>query len=68
MASNPITEDEDIESSWNKIKTNIIESAKEALGTRKVNINGQRNNKPWFTEEVKTLSKEKKDTTLDIKT
>lgn len=67
MASNPITEDEDIESSWNKIKTNIIESAKEALGTRKVNINGQRNNKPWFTEEVKTLSKEKKDAYIRYK-
>jgi len=33
----------------------------EAVGTRKVNTNGKRNNKPWFTKEARTLTKEKKE-------
>lgn len=49
-----------------KIKTNII-NITEAVGIRKVNMNGSNNIKPWFTEEVKTLAKEKRETYLQYK-
>lgn len=43
---------------WKKLKTNIITAAEEAYGKRRVT---RKNSKtPWFTEEVKKLSKEKK--------
>lgn len=50
-----------------KVPGNITESAKKALGIQKVNINGREKNKPWFTEEVETLLKEKKVTYIRYK-
>jgi len=58
---NGIEEKDNVEQTWKKIRNNIIDSAMEVVGTRKVNTNGRRNNKPWFTEEVRTLTKEKKE-------
>lgn len=60
ISQNIITLEDSVDMAWNKIKQNIIHSAKEAIGQRKININGRKNTKPWFTEEVKDLSKEKK--------
>lgn len=57
---NPVTEEEDIEDSWRKIKNNIIKAAREALGERKVNGTSRRvKNTPWFCEEVKLKCQEK---------
>lgn len=39
---------------------NIIKSSEEAIEIRKVNINGKKNTKPWFTKEVKDLANEKR--------
>ncbi|GJQ82842.1 hypothetical protein Trydic_g2582 [Trypoxylus dichotomus] len=61
MASNPITEHETAEHMRDNIKTNVIASAEEALATRKVNINGQRNKDQWFINEVKVLAEQKKE-------
>lgn len=57
--TNCITEEDTIDIAWDKIKLNIKNSAAKTLGRRRININATRNNKPWFTEEVK-LSAEKK--------
>lgn len=58
---NPIKELDNVNQAWEKIKSNLLSSATEALGTRKININGRKNDKPWFTEEVKELAKEKRE-------
>jgi len=60
IVDNEIKENSNIEDSWNKIKTNIEKAAKEAIGTRKVNTNANNNKTPWFTEEAKTLTNEKR--------
>lgn len=44
---------------WIKIKSYITQSAKEVLGSRRVNMNGKRNKKPWFAEERKEFAKKK---------
>lgn len=45
---------------------NIIQSATEALGITKVNTNGKTNRKDWFTDEVKSLPKQRKKRTSNI--
>lgn len=58
--NNGIREEDDIETAWEKIKTNILKSAEEALG--KINRKSQqkqRRNIPWYTEEVKEITREK---------
>lgn len=45
---------------WEKLRENIYKSAKEALGTRTVSLSSRPNKKPWFTTEVKNITKEKK--------
>lgn len=58
--NNSIEEVNDVEQAWEKIKNNILKSAGEAISTRRININGKRNSKPWFVEEVKVLAEEKR--------
>jgi len=53
-----------VEESWRKVNTQIKEAAKEALGTRRVNKNPIRKATPWFTPEVKQITKEKKEAYL----
>lgn len=36
---NKINETDDVEQAWDKIKSNVINSANEAIGTRKIKIN-----------------------------
>jgi hypothetical protein len=60
ISQNEITEQDTVEDAWKKIKLNIKDAAKEALGESKVNINGRPNLKPWYEESVKTLAKEKR--------
>ena len=58
--TNPILEWEDVNASWEKLKWNIKETAKEALGTR-IQVNSKKPNKtPWFSQEVKNKCKKKK--------
>lgn len=47
-----INEEDDVERSWEKIRQNIEEAAKESLGTRK-------NKKPWFRVEINKNVKRK---------
>lgn len=58
--NNPIEEVNDVEQAWERIKSNILKSAEEAIGTRRTNINGKRNPKSWFVEEIKVLAEEKR--------
>lgn len=53
-----------MEESWRKVNTQIKEAAKEALGTRRVNKNPIRKATPWFTPEVKQITKEKREAYL----
>lgn len=41
-----------------KLQNNILQSAKEAVGVRKISINNKRNRKPWFTPEIKVRANE----------
>jgi hypothetical protein len=58
--SNTITTEDTVNEAWNKLRSNIENGAKEAIGVRTINTNGRKTNKPWFTPEVKTLAAEKK--------
>ncbi|XP_055385805.1 craniofacial development protein 2-like [Condylostylus longicornis] len=60
IAANSIAEFDNSEQAWKKLSANIINAAKEALGTRKVNIHAKNNKTPWFTIEVKTICAEKR--------
>lgn len=42
-------EENDLNETWTKIKTYVIESVNKAFGTRTVNTNERKNKKPWFT-------------------
>jgi hypothetical protein len=46
---NPLTQWDELNNNWGKLKTNILRAGKEALGTRKVTIPPQTHKKtPWF--------------------
>lgn len=60
ITTNNIREDDDIETAWTKLRTNILGAAEEALGRRIVRKGGRPNTKPWFKQEVKTLAEEKR--------
>ncbi|KAL3266416.1 hypothetical protein HHI36_010592, partial [Cryptolaemus montrouzieri] len=59
-----IKEEQIVDDSWNTMKTNILEAAKEALGTRIVGIAAKHKSTSWFTEEVKALANEKRESYL----
>lgn len=61
---NKTLETDDVETSWEKIKTDIIEATEEALGKRKCSYSGRRSNTSWFKEEVRTLTEEKRNAYL----
>lgn len=61
---NKTLETDNVETSWEKIKTNIIEAAEEAIGKRKCSSSGIRSNTPWFKEEIRTLAEEKRNAYL----
>lgn len=61
ITQNPVAEIESVEELWRKVKTNITNSANEAIRQRTINTNGSKNNKPWFTQEVKTAAKERRE-------
>lgn len=60
IALNKITEEDDIETAWKRIKENITNSATEAIGLRTTDTNKPKN-KPWFTQEIKDLAREKRE-------
>ncbi|XP_030750157.1 uncharacterized protein LOC115877947 [Sitophilus oryzae] len=64
---NPIAQFDTPNTAWNKLKENICKGAKEALGTRTVSHNRRPNIKPWFTLEVKNITREKKEKYLQYK-
>ncbi|KAI4473193.1 hypothetical protein M0804_015446 [Polistes exclamans] len=59
IESNKIQETDNVETSREKIKTNIKKAAEEALGKRKCNPEGRRGNTLCF-KEVRTMAEEKK--------
>lgn len=61
----PTIVSDEVNQAWNKIKNNILDTDKEVLGQRKVNLNETHKNKPWFTPEIKQLSEEKKKAYLE---
>lgn len=58
--TNQVQHEDNMEDSWEKIKHNIIEAAKESIGIREVKTGGNAKTKPWFTEEIRTLAYEKR--------
>ncbi|XP_055389945.1 uncharacterized protein LOC129618936 [Condylostylus longicornis] len=60
ILNSPITEESSVEDAWEKLSSNIIAAAREALGTRKVNIHANNIRTPWFTTEIKILCAEKR--------
>lgn len=60
MLLNQTTNEDSVDSNWEKIQNNIIHAAKEAIGTRKVTTNNKQKQKSWFFGEVKNLTKEKR--------
>ncbi|KAL3283430.1 hypothetical protein HHI36_006575 [Cryptolaemus montrouzieri] len=60
ITRNPILQQDNPDIAWLKLKENIYKGATEAWGTHTVSQNGKPNNKPWFTTEVKNITKEKK--------
>lgn len=58
---NNISEEDNVDMAWQKLKTNILEATTEAIGKRVVNVtNAKRNIKPWFCDEVKKLAADKR--------
>ncbi|XP_056639351.1 craniofacial development protein 2-like [Diorhabda sublineata] len=57
---NKILKDDTVELARKRLSTNIRTAAEEALGKRKVKLNGKPNTKPWFTNEIKSLAEEKR--------
>ncbi|XP_045466615.1 craniofacial development protein 2-like [Harmonia axyridis] len=60
LIAEPVEDEENVDKVWDEIRTSIIESAKEAIGVRRVNLNGRKQTKPWFTNDIKILAKQKK--------
>lgn len=61
IASNLITEEDNIEKTWKKIKENI--SGKWSTWNQKSKYQREKN-KPWFTDNIRALVKEKKEAYL----
>lgn len=59
---------DNVEQMWRKIKENITDAAKEAIGKRKVNRNKLKTATPWFDDEIKELAASKKKAFLRYKT
>lgn len=55
IANKPVKA-ENIEISWEILRNNIHRADEEAIGKKKLNINGKPNMKPWFTEEVEAIA------------
>lgn len=61
IVENSINCSDTVNEAWTKVLSNILKSAEEAIGKRQIkSSNRRRKYKPWFCEEVKTLSEEKK--------
>lgn len=67
IRTTPLKEDQNVEEMWEKIKNNLRGAAREALGTRKVSSIRKQTKTPWFTEEIRSLAKEKKDAFITYK-
>lgn len=57
-------EEDDVETSWTKLKKHLKEAAKEVLGSRKTNRNATPQKNMWFKPEVGELVREKKEAYL----
>ena len=65
---NPVLEEDNVETGWNKLKVNIMKAVDEAIGRRKIrNTSRGRNKTPWLTDEFKEITKEKKEAFLCYK-
>lgn len=59
-------EPSEVEEAWTKLKLNIKSATNEACGTRTIGM-GINKKIPWFTSEVKLLSRLKKEAYLKFK-
>ncbi|KAK4871765.1 hypothetical protein RN001_015889 [Aquatica leii] len=64
----PITENNNPDEAWTKIKNNILKAAKEAVGTRKVKKALSNNKIFWYIDEVKKITERKNKAFLRYKT
>jgi hypothetical protein len=65
---NPLTQEDEVNNSWEKLKTNILRAGKEALGTRKVTIPPEAHKKtPWFCDRIASLAEEKRKAFIHFK-
>lgn len=63
-----INSTDSVEDAWKKVKSNITEAAEESIGKRKIKTGATNKNKtPWYTEEVKEITKNKRDAFLHYK-
>lgn len=60
LEAEDITDEDDTEISWLKIKLHIKSAANKTLGYRKVNKNAEPQKNSWFNPEVKRLVRGKK--------
>jgi hypothetical protein len=69
LEQNRIIETDDVKASCSKVKENIIEAAKEALGQRRVNVNGESKTRrtPWFCEEIELLATENRNAYVEYR-
>lgn len=64
----PLTEERSVEENWETLKTNILRAAREALGTRKIQVPPKpRRHTPWFSKEIATLAQTKSNAFLQFK-
>lgn len=68
ISADPISDGDDLEYCWEKLKNQINEAAKEALGTRKIKPKRGPSKTPWFRNEIKVKCEEKRRAHLDYLT
>jgi hypothetical protein len=60
LINNPVLDSDNVDQAWIKVKSAIDKAASEALEKRNININTERNTKPWFNDDVRRLAEDKK--------
>lgn len=56
-----------VNEAWKEIKSNIINSIAKAIGVRRINMIGKKNERPWFTDKAKALALKKKEVYINYK-
>ena len=65
---NPITQEDEVNNNWEKLKTNILKAGKEALGKRRVKIPPQTHRRtPWLCDRIVSLAEIKRKAFIQFK-